>query len=124
MALLKRAGDGGNYELAVTAPVEQTLFPGGQVIDPADVPAPVADEAEASLESDSQNVQVLSALSKDRQLTVQLSRLAPDASRCRTVITGRRSGRLAPPRYRPGRRKDNNVRHPRARRFPGSCRHC
>lgn len=77
VALLKRAGDGGNYELAVTAPVEQTLFPGGQVIDPAIVPAPVADETDASLESDSQNVQVLSALSKNRQLTVQLNRLAP-----------------------------------------------
>ncbi|MEP9385525.1 hypothetical protein [Nocardioides sp. KR10-350] len=79
VALLRRGGDGGNHELAVTGPVDATLFPGGQPIDPASVPRLVgAEEDEASLAAAPALVRVLSAVTKDDRLTVTLSRAADE----------------------------------------------
>lgn len=75
-ALLKRGGAGGNHELAVTGPVTESLFPGGQPVDPASVPALVGAEDDLAGEPTRALVRVLSAVTKDDRLTVNLSRAA------------------------------------------------
>lgn len=75
-ALLKRVGDGGNYELAVRSPIAHSLFPGGEVVDPATVPKLIADLAVAA-GHDRQTAQVLAAFCRDDQLILHLNRPAP-----------------------------------------------
>lgn len=75
-ALLKHVGQGGNYELAVLSPVNESLFPGGEQVDPATVPRLVADLGKRP-RADQRPVQVLAAISREDQLTIHLSKPAP-----------------------------------------------
>ncbi|MGD8199429.1 hypothetical protein ACQE98_02045 [Ornithinimicrobium sp. W1679] len=79
-ALLKQAGDGGNYEIAVVGPVSETLFPGGRPVSPEGVPRLVVDDVLAVPRSDPQHAQVLSAISSEDRLVVRLSRPAPSTT--------------------------------------------
>lgn len=81
VALLRRGGAGGNWELAVTGPVCGTLFPGGQPLDSGDVPVLLGAEDTDQRELAAAPVRVLFALVKDDLLTVQLSRS------CETAVT-------------------------------------
>ncbi|MBN9328445.1 MAG: hypothetical protein J0I87_16240, partial [Cellulomonas sp.] len=76
VAFLRRAGLGGNFELAVTGPVPDTLFPGGEPVDALSVPVLVGERDTTATEGGPPNVQVLSAVTKDDTLTIHLNRPA------------------------------------------------
>lgn len=72
VALLKRPADGGNHELAVAGPVTDSLFPGGEPLDPGIIPDLTGSDETAALALDRRLIRVISAVTSDDRLTVQV----------------------------------------------------